>query len=103
MSTFKIAGAAALCLLTGCADMGQRYYLPIAGMPQTETGNQAYWDCVGQAFKWEMSTPAGWTIPAGAGAGVAMGVDAAPAQHAFMHYCMGQKGYLTKPGMEPPA
>ena len=104
MSTLKFASAVALCVaLTGCASAPNQWYLPIAGAPQTQSAADAYWGCVGQNWHREIQDPRSWVIPAGAGAGIAAAAAAAPDEHAFMHYCMGQKGWVNKPGMEPPA
>lgn len=102
MSTLKFVSATALCgLLAGCGNAANGWYVPIAGVQQTETAPDAYRDCVWRDFARESANPASWT--GGAVGGAAYAVAAAPEQHAFMHACMGEKGWLTKPGYEPPA
>lgn len=91
----------ALCLtLTGCGNMGQ-LYLPAAGATQTQTVDAAYWDCEGQNFNRRAQDPSNWVPLIGVGAGVAQAVAQAPGNHAFIRYCMEQKGWLTRPGFEP--
>lgn len=102
MSTLRFATAAALCgLLAGCGNAASQWYTPIAGVPQTETAPDAYRDCVWRDFARESFS--GNAPPVGVAQGAAYAIAAAPEQHAFMHACMGEKGWLTKPGYEPPA
>jgi hypothetical protein len=39
-----------------------------------------------------------WVIPAGAAPGIAQAAAEAPGRHAFVRYCMGQKGCAARPG-----
>jgi hypothetical protein len=78
---------AALCLaLTGCGQ-AQNLYTPIAGLPQTQPAESAYWDCVGQNFNREAtSDPGAWVFPGAEWQG----------REAYMRACMGQKGWANK-------
>jgi predicted small lipoprotein YifL len=90
MKVSNIASAAALLALTGCGG-GGNLYTPIAGVPQTQTAESAYWDCVGQNFNREAtSDPGAWLAP---------GAEW-PGREAYMRYCMVQKGYAPKPHYE---
>jgi len=97
MRTLKVA---AVCgLLAGCGG-GVAQYAPAAGVPQTQSANAAYWDCVGRNWQREVSQPSGWVMPVGVAGGIAEAYSDGPPREAFMRYCMAQQGYAKKPHLE---
>ena len=100
MRTF-IAGAALCVALTGCAGgAGEKLYAPIAGVPQRQTAEAAYWDCAGQNWHREIQQPSAWIPPIGVAGGIADAFANGPTRDAFMRYCMVQQGYVRKPHLE---
>lgn len=91
MSTLKLVGAAALCgLLAGCGHMDQAY-TPTAGVPQTQTADAAYWDCVRQG--WQQPNVAWIPLPAAQGMGAAQ-------EMGYVKACMIQRGWTPRPHLE---